>query len=162
MDPFGIESYIQRRLNEFFGEPSTVIPSITSGNESNSSQLVQAGSSQIAPLRSSWRNVGARLDVSETADAVKVSVELPGVKKEDVQVHLDENILSIQAERKEERKEESDRYYYSERSFGKIQRQVRLPNTVDAERVRSRFENGVLQLELAKKTPDAGRKRIQI
>ena len=77
----------------------------------------------------------ARLDVIELHNNVSVKIELPGVRKEDVQVHIEDNVLSIAAERREEKVKDTDRYHYSERSFGKVYRQVWLPAPVDEEKV---------------------------
>lgn len=77
-------------------------------------------------------------------------------------MHLEDNVLSIQAERKEQVNKDTDRYHYSERSFGKICRQLWLPMLVDADKIQSRFENGVLELCLPKKVEDEKRRKIEI
>lgn len=77
-------------------------------------------------------------------------------------MHLEENVLSIQAERRDEKVEDTDRYHYSERTFGKVFRQVWLPAQIDPEKVKSKFEDGILTLELAKMVDEKRRKQIQL
>lgn len=162
MDPFGIESYIQRRLTDFLSPVEEVnYPLITSGQQ----QLSSNGGSTANTTRPATRRTRgalARLDLVESPRDIRVTVELPGIKKDDVQVHLEDNVLSIQAERKEQVNKDTDRYHYSERSFGKVYRQLWLPTPVDADNIQSKFENGVLELCLPKKVEDEKRKKIEI
>jgi HSP20 family protein len=80
------------------------------------------------------------MDVSETEKEIRIQAELPGVNENDVDVSLNEDVLTIRAEKKQERKEEREGVYVSERSFGTFQRSLRLPFQVDAEKVQARFE----------------------
>lgn len=165
MDPFGVESYIQRRLNDFF-TPFEIVEYGNGTHNASSSALTQQGqagpSGEVSTRSRRLRNASARLDVVETPKTINIKIELPGIKKEDIQVHLEENVLSIQAERKDEKHEDTDRFHYSERSFGKIFRQVWLPAQVDEKSVKSQFVDGILSLELGKKVEETKRKQIQI
>lgn len=102
------------------------------------------------------------MDVSETDSEVRIKAELPGVSENDIDVSLDEDVLTIRAEKKEERKEEREGVHLSERAFGTFQRSLRLPFRVDPEQVQARFENGVLSVALPKTHPQERNRRIQI
>jgi HSP20 family protein len=89
-------------------------------------------------------------DVDETDEAYLLSVDLPGVKKEDVKIDLSENVLTISGERKHEREEKDKGSRRYERSYGRFQRSFTLPTTVDANHVEANIEDGVLRIALPK------------
>ena len=89
-----------------------------------------------------------RSDVVETRDGVEVSVELPGMEQEDVEVSLTGDSLTIKGEKKIEKQEEKRGYYVSERSYGSIYRTIPLPPGVDADKAEATFKNGVLTVRL--------------
>jgi HSP20 family protein len=104
----------------------------------------------------------AKVDVAEKNGAYVVAAELPGVKKEDIQVTIDGAQVTLAAEVKREREVEKDeRVLHTERMFGKVTRSLTLPQEVDESKAQAKFENGVLQLTLPKKSA-AQRKPIQI
>ncbi len=92
------------------------------------------------------------VEVTEKGEDIIVSCELPGMVKEDVEIVLKNNVLTIRGEKKEERKEEvtSKRYLVYERSYGSFSRSFSLPTTVSADKVNATFENGVLTIHLPK------------
>jgi HSP20 family protein len=94
------------------------------------------------------------LDVRESADAIVVEAELPGVDEKDVTVTLANGILTIKGEKKHEKEEKAGSYHLTERSFGSFERSIRLPDTVDDAKVEARFDKGVLKVTAAKK-PEA-------
>src|SRR3954470_760365 len=102
------------------------------------------------------------MDVSETDKELRIQAELPGVSENDIDVSLNEDVLTIRAEKKQERREEREGVHVSERSFGTFQRSLRLPFQVDAEKVQARFENGVLHVSLPKTTPQERSRKIQV
>ncbi len=102
------------------------------------------------------------MDVGETDKEVRIQVELPGIAERDVEVSLNEDMLTIRAEKKQDRKEEREGVHFSERVFGTFQRSLRLPFLVDADQVQARFENGVLSVTLPKTQQQARSRRIQI
>jgi HSP20 family protein len=106
--------------------------------------------------------LSAKLDVLEKPNEYLVNVELPGVKKDDIQVHVEKGMLSISAERRDEKKEDKDRYHYSERRYGSIKRVISLPEQADADKVNADFQDGILSLTFAKKPEAAHRKQITI
>ena len=103
-----------------------------------------------------------KMDVSEQAKAFLVHAELPGVKKEDIHVTIDGNLVSISAEVKQEKEvKEGDRVLRSERYFGQISRSFQLAQDVDEAQAIAKFNDGVLELTLPKKTATAS-KRLTI
>ena len=102
------------------------------------------------------------MDVSETERELRIQVELPGVSEQDIEVSLHEDVLTIRAEKKQERKEEREGVHFSERSFGTFQRSLRLPFQVNPDQVQARFANGVLSVTLPKTQVQQQSRRIQI
>lgn len=101
------------------------------------------------------------MDVVETADEFVVTAELPGLGKDDIEIEIENNILTIRGEKKEERREKEERHYVYERRFGGFTRSFTLPTNVDPDRVSARFENGVLTVTLPK-TEEARGRRVEI
>lgn len=102
------------------------------------------------------------MDVSETDKELRIQAELPGVSENDIDVSLHEDVLTIRAEKKQERKEEREGVHFSERAFGTFQRSLRLPFQVNPDQVQARFANGVLSVTLPKTQPQERSWRIQI
>lgn len=90
------------------------------------------------------------VDISETDEAFHIAAELPEVKKEDVRVTVDNGILTLQGERKQEREERGRKIHRIERSYGRFIRSFSLPDLVDDTKVKAEFKNGVLHLDLPK------------
>lgn len=89
-------------------------------------------------------------EVSETDDEIRIKAELPGMDENDIEVSLDENVLTIHAERKDEHEEKKRSYQVSEMSYGRFQRSVPLQAAVDREKAKAKFKRGVLTLTLPK------------
>ena len=103
-----------------------------------------------------------RLDVSEKNGAYVVSADLPGVKKEDIQVAIDGAQVTLSAEIKREKEvAEGERVLHTERSYGKVSRSFALPQELDEGKAEAKFRDGVLELTLPKKAA-AARKQITI
>ena len=90
------------------------------------------------------------IDLSETPDAYTLKADLPGMNSEDVNVEVHDDIITISGERKEERSSEEENVHVTEVSYGKFMRSVRLPISVDPDKVKAKFENGVLKVSLPK------------
>lgn len=90
------------------------------------------------------------VDVSETEGEYQIKAEIPDVKKEDVKVTVEDGILTIQGERKQEKEETGKKYHRVERSYGSFVRSFTLPDLVDEEKVKAEFKDGVLNLQLPK------------
>ncbi len=103
------------------------------------------------------------VDVEESADEVTLAAELPGMLEEDVHVEIENNILTVRGEKREEREEgdEKRRYHVWERRYGSFQRTFTLPRSVQTDAIQAEFKNGVLTVRMPK-TPDAKSRSIQI
>ncbi len=100
-----------------------------------------------------------KLEVSEQAEAFKVLAEVPGVKKDEIQVTIDGDQVTISAEvRKEKDVKEGERVVHSERYYGKVARSFRLGYELDESKAQAKYTDGVLELVLPKKTTAAARK----
>lgn len=101
-----------------------------------------------------------RIDVTENPAAYKVKADIPGVKKEDINVTVEGNVVRIEAETKSEKEERGngDKVLRSERHYGSISRTFSLAQDVDATRVEAKYADGVLSLELPKKAAADTRK----
>jgi HSP20 family protein len=137
-DPFRELSSIQNELNRLFGR--------TFGSETE-----EVRSAAWVPA----------VDVAETEERFVITAELPGVKPDDVDISVEDSILTVQGERRfyEETKQED--YHRIERRFGSFARSVTLPSTADPEGIQAFFDAGVLRIEVPKKE-EAKPRKIQI
>ena len=94
------------------------------------------------------------MDISETKDSLVVKIEAPGMDQKDIEISLQESLLTIKGEKKQEKEEKDERYHRVERSYGAFVRSVRLPVAVDSGKVSATFKNGLLTVTLPK-TPAA-------
>ena len=92
-------------------------------------------------------------DISENDTEYTISAELPGIKKEDIDVSLHDGVLSIEAHSKSEHEEKGDKQIRSERRYGKFVRRFTLGDNADESAVQAKFEDGVLKLVVKKSTP---------
>jgi HSP20 family protein len=90
------------------------------------------------------------VDISETDGEYQIKAEIPDVKKEDVKVTLEDGVLTIQGERKQEKEEKGKKFHRIERSYGSFVRTFSLPDVIDEEKVKAEFKDGVLNLHLPK------------
>jgi HSP20 family protein len=128
-DPFRELEEVSDRLNRMFARPSTR----TNGKETMT----------VAD----WTPT---VDISETDGEYQIKAEIPDVKKEDVKVTVEDGVLTIQGERKQEKEEKGKRYHRIERSYGSFVRSFSLPDVIDEEKVKAEFKDGVLSLHLPK------------
>jgi HSP20 family protein len=94
------------------------------------------------------------LDVRESADAITIEAELPGVDEKDVSVTLANGMLTIKGEKKQEKDEKAENYHVTERSYGSFARSILLPDTIDDTKIEAKFDKGVLKVTAGKK-PEA-------
>ena len=99
------------------------------------------------------------MDVKETDKEILVEAELPGIEEKDISLSLQDGVLSIRGEKKLERDEEKENYRMMERRHGSFQRSVRVPDTVDEDKVEASFDNGVLKVRLPKRPEAIGKQR---
>jgi len=102
-------------------------------------------------------------DVVETQNEIRVTLEMPGMKADDIDIDLENNVLTIRGEKLEERSEEDEQHtwHLSERRYGQFSRSFILPRDVDQEQIEARFDEGVLTVEIPK-SEKAKRRRIEI
>ncbi|MDB4972763.1 MAG: hsp [Myxococcaceae bacterium] len=99
------------------------------------------------------------VDVQEDSESVSLSAELPGVKREDIEIQLDGNVLTLRGERKlEQREEQGRRFHRVERSYGTFARQFHLPTNIDSTQIEAQLTDGVLTVRLPKKQEQKPRK----
>jgi HSP20 family protein len=103
-----------------------------------------------------------KIDVKEDDKSYTVQADIPGVKKEDIQVDIEGDTVSLRAEMKQEKEEKKgEKVVYSERSYGMVSRSFSLPTEVDDKAAKAEYKDGVLKLVLPKKSNGGGR-RISI
>lgn len=133
-----MQHQIDRLFEEFSAWPSTTDLALTGG--------------ALSP----------RCRLTEDSSNYYVKFEIPGISKDQIKVELNNNVLSVSAERKEEKKRESEKQYYSEFSYGSYFRSMTMPTPVDEKKVEANFENGVLSLTLPKVEGGSKAKQIAI
>jgi HSP20 family protein len=101
------------------------------------------------------------LDLSETETAVEARMDLPGMKAEDFEIRINENVLTVTGERKEEKEEKGRTFHRMERRTGLFSRSIPLPCAVNAEKVDARYHDGVLTISMPK-TQEAKAHKIAV
>ena len=102
-----------------------------------------------------------RIDVSEDDKNIFIEAEIPGVKKGDINISLQDNILTIKGEKKSLNKEKKEKSYFrSERSYGLFTRSFTLPAEVNPDKVDAKFEDGILNITLAKIHPQPKKEKL--
>jgi len=138
-----MEREMERTLGDFFGRP----------------WLGFRWPERLRLLESGFRE--PVIEVYEEKDDVVVKAELPGIKKEEIEVNITENFLTIKGEKKKEQEVKEKDHYYSERSYGTFERSVEIPRAVHADKARASFKDGILEIRLPK-TEEAKRKEIKL
>ena len=133
-DPLGELRRVQKRLNEMF------------------EGALARSDFEAGPGLDSWTPVS---DAYQTADALILLLELPGLRLDQIQVRLDGDDLVVEGERRMDREQPGERYHRVERSFGRFSRRFPLPSTVERGNVQATYRNGLLRVEL----PTGGRPR---
>jgi len=104
----------------------------------------------IEPFESRMGAFTPKVDVTENDKEIKISAELPGMDEKDIDVSLQNDILTIKGEKKEEKEDKGKDYYRMERSYGSFIRTIPLPVEVETDKVEARFKKGVLSITLPK------------
>lgn len=113
---------------------------------------------RVSPLLSGWTPA---VDVHEDRDNIYVKAELPGMKREEIDLQLHDHTLTISGERRAEYKEEEAEVYRAERYVGRFQRSLQLPRPVDAGKVKAQYRDGILTVTLPK-AEEAKPKQIDV
>ena len=139
-DPFREFTTVQDRLNRLFRE--------SYGPEGRDESLT---SSSFAPP----------VDVYEDEHNVTLKIEVPGIDEKDIDVRIENNVLTVHGERKFEKEEKEENFRRVERQYGSFTRTFTLPTTVDAEKVSANYDKGILKIALPKKA-EAKPKQIKV
>lgn len=102
------------------------------------------------------------LDIKETAKDYVVSVEVPGVAKEDVDIQIDGNDLTIRGQKRQERKDDKENYHCVERHYGKFERVLTLPQDASIENIDAKFKDGILTINIKRKAKAAPKEARKI
>ena len=108
--------------------------------------------------RGSW---SPNVDIYENKDQIVLEAELPGMKQEDFDLSIENNVITLRGERRFEKSDDSDNYHRVERSYGAFTRSFTLPHTVSGDEVQAEYNNGVLRVTLPKRE-EAKSRRIEI
>src|ERR1700731_3754441 len=106
-------------------------------------------------------NYAPPVDIYEDEHNITLKIDVPGIDEKDINVHVENNTLTVHGERKFEKEEKEENYRRVERQYGSFTRTFTLPNTVDQENVQADYEKGVLKVKLAKKA-EANPKQIKV
>lgn len=142
-DPSRELSTLQDRVNQLFNQPFAPFAGL-GGDQS------LTASSFIPPV-----------DVYEDQNSITLIAEVPGVEEKDLDIRVENGVLTVSGERKMEHEENQENFHRVERSYGRFTRSFTLPPTVDTENVKANFDNGVLKITLAKHEA-AKPKQIQV
>lgn len=116
--------------------------------------FADAWGGSLAPslLSETWTTgkIAPRLDVAEDDKAFHVSVELPGMNDKDVAVTVDDRVLTIRGEKKEEKEKKDKDVFRRERAYGSFRRTIELPGDVDSAKIEAKFKDGILTIDLPK------------
>ncbi len=123
-----------------------------------STNLTRAYDGDEGIARGAWN---PSVDIYENKDQIVLEAELPGMKREDFDLSIENNVITLRGERRFEKKDESDNYHRVERAYGSFTRSFTLPQTVQAESVTAEYRNGVLRVTMPKREEVKAR-RIEI
>jgi len=112
----------------------------------------------MEPFGKEW---APSLDVSETKDNIVVKAEVPGMDGKDIDISLSGGVLTLKGEKKQEKEEKDENYYFAERSYGAFFRAVQLPQEVQTDKIKASYKNGVLTITLPK-SEEAKAKEVKI
>ena len=101
------------------------------------------------------------INVEENEDSFNISAEIPGMKKNDIKISFQDNMLTISGEKQEEKKRKGRNYHRIERNFGKFSRSINIPADVRADKISAEYEDGVLYISIPK-SEEARPKLIEV
>jgi HSP20 family protein len=114
---------------------------------------------KVSPFFTSMMTPSFKVDISEDEKALYIDADVPGMKKEDVKVKIEDDVLFISAERTQEEEEKKKGYHRIERSWGSLSRSFTVGDNIDTDNIEASYDNGVLKLVLPKKevVPEKGK-----
>lgn len=96
------------------------------------------------------KNFNANFDISETKDSYHIELDLPGFEEKNVDINLEDNLLTIKGKREESSENKDKNYFTKERFYGEFQRSITLPNNINSEKIEAKYRNGVLEINIPK------------
>ena len=109
------------------------------------------------------RTLSPKLDVAETKDKYEIKAEMPGIDEKDIDVSMNDGVLTISGEKKTEAESDDKGYWLKECSYGSFSRSVRLPENIADDKIVAKFDKGVLMIDVPKKEPTVAKaKKIAI
>ena len=117
-----------------------------------------AGEREFLPMRGEWMPA---LDVSETKDSLIVKAEVPGMEPKDIDISLTGDLLTLKGEKKQKTEEKKENFHRIETRYGAFSRTIRVPVSVDSDKIEASYDNGVLKIVLPKKE-EVKAKQIEI
>lgn len=103
--------------------------------------------------------VTPKLDIAELKDKYEIKAELPGMDEKEINLSVDDGVLTISGEKKSETENKDKGYYLKECSYGSFSRTVRLPENIADDKIAAKFTNGVLTIDMPKKEPTVAKSR---
>lgn len=103
-------------------------------------------------------DLSPRVDISETDKEYKIEAELPGINQKEIDIKIDNNILTIKGNKEDIKEEKEKHYHLKEIYYGSFQRSISLPNNIEAEKIAATFRNGVLNISVPKNDKRAAKK----
>jgi HSP20 family protein len=144
--PQGFDPFLMLRRNM-----DRMLDDLLSGNAPAAARGGQAPAMMLSP----------QIDISETEREVRITAEMPGMNADDVEVRLDDGVLTIHGEKRAEQQDDKQDYHLMERSYGTFSRYIRLPFSIGPDQVQATFKDGVLTITIPK-PDDAQRKSNKI
>jgi HSP20 family protein len=136
---------MERRIEEFFRRPFSLL-----------------GPSWLPRLRMpEFEEITPTVDIFEEGHDIVMKAELPGMKREDIEVNITDDIITLSGEKRKEEKIEKKNYHRLERSYGSFVRSFRLPTEVETEQVKAQFKDGILEIRVPK-TEEAKKKEKKV
>ena len=130
-----------------FSNPSTDI----SSKKSDPFFALQSRMNRLFNDSLSTAGADFSVDILEKDKEYILQAELPGVKEEDIKLSLSDSVMTISAEKDEEKEEKEDNYIYSERVYGSFKRSFNMPEAIDADKIEASFKDGILKVNIPKK-----------
>ncbi len=108
-----------------------------------------------------FMTISPAVDMYDNEKEIVVKAEVPGIDKDDINITVADNTLTIKGETKKEEETKEEDYYYSERTFGSFSRRLELPDKVQESKIKANFKDGILEINLPK-APEAKAKKIKV
>ena len=164
------QSGLQRRQSAGWSSPFGLMDRMAEEMDRTFDRMLRdfgmPGRSWLARTPSGWTQRSSvwapRVEAFHKGDRFIVRAELPGLKKDDVQVELTDDALTIRGERHEEREGEREGYFHSEREYGEFYRAIPLPEGVITESAQANFNNGVLEISMQAPPAESRARRLEI